>query len=1042
VSTLHPSRNPFHEARIGQAQDYRPEWDVPVLNRHITDTVTKQIREVAGRSEPDPGALISILLSAPGYGKSHLFGRIGHQLANEVFFVFVPAFEDVNRSLHHIRRHAVDSLFRSRSGQASPVALALARLCRESFVAYISAFPPSLRSRSQGVEQALREDEGKGLEIAAAVKEAEPFRKLAASIADRRPPLNLSYAVVKALALGWSPLGPLAHRWLLGEGLSEEEGAILGLDVSEPPSPLDVLRGIVAIFRYKVPMVLCCDQMEMVLKSPNGPRQVTAELIEILHQVPSQVLILSCIETEWPDFRDASYAAFKHRIMPNPFQLEELSEKHAVELVARRLKGWPNRPAQQTNVWPFDEPSLIAYVREKQPTPRVLIQRCGELFQPWFEDGSSNLLYLGKKIDDFDPARAFLQQWNHELDRIIADPECDPETYPEERMYRAVREALSLARDAKREVGEIFFRNIQEGAIKQGGKFTRYGLRVDIAKDGQPRTVLVPVYFHNNGTVFRFYLDAMLEAMPSLVAGALLVHRHAEFQMGTRSGERFEAERGKGRVRVFALEDFPLAFASLECLLRFLDGAVGKELVLGDLTLSVEDCRDFLINTAVLDNLDLFKQLGGWGRSPEAKPAAGVAAKPAAATFAVGSGHVTSVAVGPIRVQPSSSATLPPCSPMGSGGIGQPEPPSAKAGSPLDDHSRKFKPWAEERLQKLITLLAVWGQSVKKVEPEPVRVGPTFARLKVLPANAKTTFKKICDKATDMRYNLGLKFAPVIEPQENCISIDIQLPEQAKVPLAFALADAPSKLEADQPAFPVGVDVEGRAHWLNLADATDCHLLVAGTTGSGKSEFLRSLVAALATRLSYEQAQFFLVDPKRVTFNLGKADSPYLPRDIAYDAESALELLRWCSEETDRRYQMLHDRKLSNVSELADKTLIPRVVMVIDEFANLLEGKESKAVLTALLKRIGSMSRAAGIHLVLATQRPDKDVVIPVLRDNLPGRIALQVMKSASSELILNSPNAANLLGRGDLIWQRGGNLIRLQSPLVTQAEMEQSLKI
>jgi hypothetical protein len=738
------------------------------------------------------------------------------------------------------------------------------------------------------------------------------------------------------------------------------------------------------------------------------------------------------------------FSAFKQRIIPKPFQLAELSEKHAIELLARRLKDWPNRPAQQPKVWPFDEASLIAYVREKEPTPRVLIQRCGELFQPWFEEGSTNLLYLGKRDDDFDPARAFLQQWNHQLEKINADPECDPETYPEDRMYRTVREALSLARDAKREMGGVFFRNIQEEAIKQSGKFRRYGLRVELTVDGQPCSVLIPVYFHNSGTVFRFYFEAMLEAMPSSVAGALLVHRHSEFQMGAKAGERFEAEREKGRVRVFALEDFPLAFARLECLLRFLDMAVGKELVLGDLTLSVDDCRDYLIKTAVLDNLDLFKQLGGWRRAPEAKPAtaAGTAVKPAAATVVVGSGQATSAGVGPIPVHPSPSATLSTAKPPGSDGNGQPESPPAKAGSPLDDHARKYKPWAEERLQKLINLLTVWGRPVRKVEPEPVRVGPTFARLKVLPANAKTTFKKICDKATDMRYNLGLKFAPVIEPQENCISIDIQLPEQARVPLAYALADAPAKLGADQPAFPMGADVEGRAHWLNLADATDCHLLVAGTTGSGKSEFLRSLVAALATRLSYEQAQFFLVDPKRVTFNLGNADSPYLPRDIAYDAESALELLRWCSEETDRRYQLLHDRKLTNVSELADKTLIPRVVVVIDEFANLLDGKESKAVLTALLKRIGSMSRAAGIHLVLATQRPDKDVVIPVLRDNLPGRIALQVMKAASSELILNSPNAANLIGRGDLIWQRGGNLIRLQSPLVTQVELEQALKV
>jgi S-DNA-T family DNA segregation ATPase FtsK/SpoIIIE len=146
--------------------------------------------------------------------------------------------------------------------------------------------------------------------------------------------------------------------------------------------------------------------------------------------------------------------------------------------------------------------------------------------------------------------------------------------------------------------------------------------------------------------------------------------------------------------------------------------------------------------------------------------------------------------------------------------------------------------------------------------------------------------------------------------------------------------------------------------------------------------------------------------------------------------------------ETHRRYELLAKQKLTNVGQLNESALIPRVVVVIDEFANLLEGKESKKLLNSLLKQIGSMARAAGIHLVLATQRPDKDVVTPLLRDNLPGRIALQVPKPAGSELILNSPNAAYLLGKGDLLWQRGGGVLRLQSPFVSQPELERALRV
>ncbi len=181
------------------------------------------------------------------------------------------------------------------------------------------------------------------------------------------------------------------------------------------------------------------------------------------------------------------------------------------------------------------------------------------------------------------------------------------------------------------------------------------------------------------------------------------------------------------------------------------------------------------------------------------------------------------------------------------------------------------------------------------------------------------------------------------------------------------------------------------------------------------------------------------LDKPRVTFNLRGA-SPYLRAPIAYGLDEALPLIEGCMAEMDRRYQLLGERKLSNVSELPPD-LLPRIVLVIDEFASFLEDKDSKKVVTALLKRIGAMARAAGIHLILSTQRPDKDVVTPLLRENLPGRIALRVASKAGSDLILGSPDAENLLGRGDLFWKKGGDLLRLQSPFVPQSELEQALR-
>jgi S-DNA-T family DNA segregation ATPase FtsK/SpoIIIE len=1011
--------NPFRESRLGSSEDYRREWDVLALNEGITEALAEQIRNAKGRRHPDAGQMVSVLLSAPGYGKTHLFGRMGHLLAEEMFFVFVPAFEDAVRPLHHIRRFAVDSLFRGRHGRPGLIAWALTHLCRSSFLEYVGRFPPSLAARYQSFQQALKDQDGKILEVTAAVKELRPFLTLASSIAERMP-ASLFYPVMKALALGWSPAGHVVQRWLKGEPLSDEESEALSLG-EEPAQPLDVLQGIAAILDYRLPMVICCDQIEMVLRKGQNQAQnedivqkLTAELIEILHRVPNQVLVLSCLEGEWAKFKDRSFEAFKQR-SGKPSKLDDLSESQAVELVTNRLKGRPGRPTSQNATWPFDGASLLTYVRNQQPNPRTLIQRCAELLQDWSQDGQHGLIYFDRKIDD-DPDKLFLQQWNQELEKIQSDPACNAETYDEARLYRAVKEAMTLAREAKREVGGIQIKNIQEGAIPQGGKYKRYSLKVEVADGPQPYPLLVPVTAINSGTVFAPYFTVMQQAMLNPVAGALIVHRQSDFQIGQGvTRQRYDQEVARGRIRVLAMDDDQQTFLRLECLLRFLDDAAGQLLRLGDLKLSEDDCRDFILKTSVLDNLGLFKQLAGWRRAavpqptppPNPPPRPAVASAAAAGDPARSDGGMTATAVAPQPVADAAAASAAPTPPP-------PEPGPAP--------NEKFAAWAREKLVHLVKLLNALGQPVKAVEPKGFEIGPTFARLMIELASARAHFKRICDKADDLRIHLKLAVPPIIESQAGYNSVDVQLPERSTVLLRDALADVPKNIPTDDPVFPVGLDVAGAAHWLNLSDPSDCHLLVAGTTGSGKSEFLRAMVAALAMRLDPLHLQFVLIDPKQVTFNLG-GDSPFLQKPVARDADQALPLLEWCMTETHRRYELLAKQKLTHVGQLNESALIPRVVVVIDEFANLLEGKESKKLLNSLLKQICSMARAAGIHLVLATQRPDKDVVTPLLRDNLPGRIALQVPKPAGSELILNSPNAAYLLGKGDLLWQRGGGV-------------------
>ncbi len=273
------------------------------------------------------------------------------------------------------------------------------------------------------------------------------------------------------------------------------------------------------------------------------------------------------------------------------------------------------------------------------------------------------------------------------------------------------------------------------------------------------------------------------------------------------------------------------------------------------------------------------------------------------------------------------------------------------------------------------------------------------------------------------------------------ISIDVVRPDRQTVTLAPLLGDRPADL-AGTASFPLGVDVAGHPQWLNLDEPATFHLLIAGTTGSGKSQLLKSMIASLCHQLAPEALKLILIDPKQVTFTF-HGSSPYLDHPVVFDATEALPVMEACYQEMERRYTRLHQRGKEHVSELTGGDRVPRWVVVFDEFADLMLGdKATKKGLEVLLKRLGAKARAAGIHLVLGTQRPEASVVTPLLRANLPGRVSLQVASERESKLILDEPDAAHLLDKGDLLWRRGGNLVRLQAPLVGREELEQYLRL
>ncbi|GAB4378200.1 MAG: hypothetical protein Kow00121_29530 [Elainellaceae cyanobacterium] len=322
------------------------------------------------------------------------------------------------------------------------------------------------------------------------------------------------------------------------------------------------------------------------------------------------------------------------------------------------------------------------------------------------------------------------------------------------------------------------------------------------------------------------------------------------------------------------------------------------------------------------------------------------------------------------------------------------------------------------------------------VEYQGSILAPAFIRVKLKPSLG-TRVNSLLKFSDDLKVQLGLKAPPLIAPQVGYVSVDLPRPDRQSalfehyLQRQFLPATAPTQIA-------IGVDLEGQLIEADLSDPNTCHFLVGGTTGSGKSEFLRSLLLSLLVRHAPEHLQIALVDPKRVTFPEFE-QMRWLHTPIVKDSDRAIELMERLVTEMEQRYQRFEQAQCADLTAYNQKAQpLPRIVCIFDEYADFMVEKETRNALELSIKRLGAMARAAGIHLIIATQRPEAKVVTPLIRSNLPGRVALRTATEADSAIILGGKKieAAYLLGKGDLLYQSGANLYRLQSLFAQAIEL------
>jgi len=328
---------------------------------------------------------------------------------------------------------------------------------------------------------------------------------------------------------------------------------------------------------------------------------------------------------------------------------------------------------------------------------------------------------------------------------------------------------------------------------------------------------------------------------------------------------------------------------------------------------------------------------------------------------------------------------------------------------------------------RLVTGLSSRGVSVALVD---IVAGPSVVRFELALGLSERVSRLTALKA-DIGYILGAPNPRILTTVDgrSVMGIEIPRPNRQLVTLGSVLASERLRLLD----IAIGLTADGAPMVANVTELP--HVVIAGATGAGKSTFLNSLIVSLLMGASPRDLQLLLIDPKRVELAQYQG-LPHLWRPVVTEGGEAIGSLLEVVDEMDKRYKFLASKGFRNISEARASGLeTPYLIVIIDEVADLM--MQAKAYVEPALLRIAQLGRAAGVHLVVATQRPSIKVLTGDLKANIPSKVAFAVSSNTDSRVILDAIGAENLTGKGDLLYSDGGpTLTRAQGALVTDSEI------
>lgn len=334
-----------------------------------------------------------------------------------------------------------------------------------------------------------------------------------------------------------------------------------------------------------------------------------------------------------------------------------------------------------------------------------------------------------------------------------------------------------------------------------------------------------------------------------------------------------------------------------------------------------------------------------------------------------------------------------------------------------------------------------------EAEVTGIRKGPVITMFEILPAHG-VKISKITNLSDNIALRLAASSVRIVAPIPGKHAVGIEVPNDRRAIVSLREIIEHEQFKSAKMEIPValGKDIAGEVQFIDLTQTP--HLLIAGATGSGKSVCVNAIILSVLYRRSPEEVKLLLIDPKIVELKLYN-DIPHLLTPVVTESKRAFQALQYCICEMERRYSMLDKAGVRDIRsfnrKIKEKGLaqekLPYIVVIIDEFADLMAqtGKE----LESTLARLAAMSRAVGIHLVLATQRPSIDVITGLIKANIPSRIAFMVASKFDSRIIIDMVGAEKLLGRGDMLFSGAQDPfpVRMQGAFVSEEEVERAVE-